>query len=328
MHRFRWAPSHQPSASPTSSVDEEDCNSRVTPDWSHYRPLLLKHGYHLDTVGDVRAYYEHYWANQCHEGSSNSRSGLLSCKGYPCPDRLDDELCKDRGLPDSLFRGTQRPSGKKVIIKTVDSRSRELEVLLYLSTPACRRDAANHTIPALDFIIVREDHLAFIVLEEWSASLTHCTPSTSRAFLGAIRQCIEGLHFMHIHNIAHLDISFSNILTNHSGSYAYIDFELSRRFLPGETPLVKGIRGTELPPEIERGEASSAFKVDIWALGVTILRAYKASEVEVPHFKEFVRPLLHENPKMRPSAAAVLHAMERIYPEARPHKWNIGAPIN
>lgn len=83
---------------------------------------------------------------------------------------------------------------------------------------------------------------------------------------------------MHSHLVAHLDISRSNILTNCAGSYAYIDFELSQRYSPEGEPWVCGIRGTELPPEIERGNESSPFKVDIWALGVTLLRACKVSD--------------------------------------------------
>jgi serine/threonine protein kinase len=82
---------------------------------------------------------------------------------------------------------------------------------------------------------------------------------------------------MHSHYVTHLDVSLSNILSNSTGSYAYIDFELSRRFQPGMIPLVRCARGTELPPECERGEDCCPFKVDIWALGVIILRACKAS---------------------------------------------------
>lgn len=84
---------------------------------------------------------------------------------------------------------------------------------------------------------------------------------------------------MHSHFVAHLDVSLSNILMNCAGSYAYIDFELSRRFPSDAIPRIRYVRGTELPPESERGDDCCPFKVDIWALGVLILRASKASDL-------------------------------------------------
>ena len=78
---------------------------------------------------------------------------------------------------------------------------------------------------------------------------------------------------MHAHGISHLDISLRNILTDFRGRYRYIDFEMSRLYGGATAPLIKGCRGTEMPPEIERGEVSDPFKVDVWALGTVILRA-------------------------------------------------------
>lgn len=106
----------------------------------------------------------------------------------------------------------------------------------------------------LDIIIVPQDKIGPIVQEEWSCSVEHCASCTPRALLQAMHQCIEGIHFMHAHSVAHLDVSRSNILADCAGSYAYIDVELSRRYSSENEPSVRGIRGTELPPEIERGQ--------------------------------------------------------------------------
>lgn len=80
---------------------------------------------------------------------------------------------------------------------------------------------------------------------------------------------------MHRHSIAHLDISLRNIVTDHEGHYAYIDFEMSRQFDASCTPLVHIYRATEVPPECDRGVGVDPFKVDVWALAVLILRASK-----------------------------------------------------
>ena len=81
---------------------------------------------------------------------------------------------------------------------------------------------------------------------------------------------------MHKHHIAHLDISLTNLLTDYMGHYAYIDYELSRRFEPTDpTHLVYNYRGTELPPESGKDAPVDPYKVDVWALAVLILRSCK-----------------------------------------------------
>jgi len=84
---------------------------------------------------------------------------------------------------------------------------------------------------------------------------------------------------MHEHHIAHLDISLRNIVTDYEGHYAYIDYEASRRFNETAYPLIFGYRGTEVPPECERGEFIDPYKVDVWALAVMMLRACKVPRI-------------------------------------------------
>lgn len=76
---------------------------------------------------------------------------------------------------------------------------------------------------------------------------------------------------MHKFNMVHLDISVHNFITDYSGRYACIDYELSRR-LDIDNPRISP-RGTEIPPELANGQSSNLFAVDIWALAMLILRA-------------------------------------------------------
>ncbi|KAF8522276.1 kinase-like protein [Hysterangium stoloniferum] len=296
-----------------SSIDEEEFNIRISPDWNHYRALLESRGYHLDTIRDVRLFYEQYLGIESTQQTSKSVPPKISWRGYPADGEADDDLCKDRGLPDNLFRGTRLRDGKKLMIKAVNAYSHELDVIRFLTSPVLRDEPGNRTIPVLDIISVPQDKVALIVQEEWSCSIERCAPCSPRAFLQAMRQCIEGIHFMHAHRVAHLDVSRSNILTNCAGSYAYIDFELSRRYSSEGEPSVRGIRGTELPPEIERGDESSPFKVDIWALGVTLLRACKATGFDVPRVSTFIRPMLSERPLDRPTVNTILQEFDRTF---------------
>lgn len=172
---------------------------------------------------------------------------------------------------------------------------------IHLSDGLCSKFACRTAI--LDIIEEPKCELAFIIQEEWSPEIIvpGCTTCTLRDFLGGLRACIQGLVFMHAHHVAHLDISLRNILTDNKGRYCYIDFETTRIFPPTASqyttaeptrhraqrnsrsipthgtyrPRVRQIRATDVPPELDRGEESDPFKVDIWQLGMLMLNASK-----------------------------------------------------
>jgi len=121
---------------------------------------------------------------------------------------------------------------------------------------------------------------------------------------------------MHKHCIAHLDISLRNLVTDYEGHYAYIDYELSRRFDGGGSICVPDFRATEVPPECEllNGDCPDPFKADVWALAILILRACKLAGYCVPELVQLTRPMLNENPEDRPSMQQVLCAFDKIVP--------------
>ncbi|KAG1753458.1 kinase-like domain-containing protein [Suillus lakei] len=274
-------------SSSLSSCDEDSVNARVSPDWAKYR---------------------------CH----------FECRGYPsctyiCPAitvplaRSDeDALCKDAGLREGLFRATRCLDGMKVMVKAVHRDSRELDIVRYLSAPAQQRDPMNHCIPILDLIDAPQDDLCFIVMEEWSANIFPEAPVSLGCLMQALHHCIEHIAFMHRHHIAHFDISPRNFLTNYNGRYACIDYELSRRIDEVPCPRILYSRGSEIPPEAERGRPSNPFMIDVWALGVLIFRACELAELDVPELMHLAKPMLHENPDKRPPVAAVLKEFQRI----------------
>ncbi|KAI3610441.1 other 1 protein kinase [Moniliophthora roreri] len=276
-------------SSPASDTtcDEEEDNRRIRPWWPACRNLLKLHGFRLETVGDVKQYYR-----QTPSVSPSPHFDVYR-------DLDDDTLCPDAGLPDNLFRGLRTTDGKRVVIKAVTRRSRELDIIRFLSSPSARSHSMNHCIPVLD--IIEDDEIAFIVMEQWSSQLIpDGGPCCLRPFLSSMRQCIEHAVFMHAHRVAHLDISLRNLLTDYRGNYAYIDYELSRRF-EEPNPLISGGRlGTEVPPECHTDNCYDPFKVDVFALGVLILRACKLTGHCVPELVEIVRPMLRDNPNQRP----------------------------
>ncbi|KAE9396077.1 kinase-like protein [Gymnopus androsaceus JB14] len=302
-----WIPEVSSSSPPSSesSCDEDDVNYRVKPYWPKYSGILKLRGFRLDTVRDVKDHYKQIGAPK----KADKMIGLD-----------DSSLCPDPGLPDNLFRGTRTLDRTKIVIKAVHRESRELDIIRFLSSPKMRRQPMNHCIPVHDLIDIVEDDIAFIVMEEWSSQLIiHDAPCCLGLFLAAIRQCIEHCLFMHRHCIAHLDISIRNLLTDYKGHYAYIDFELSRRFNVSN-PRITGKRGTELPPECSNDAFYDPYKVDVWALAILILRACKLAGFCVPELVEIVKPMLHENPAQRPSLELVLHAYNRMVPSISPQR--------
>jgi len=287
--------------------DEDKVNSRLQLYWPSYRALLKLRGFYLDTVGDAKAFYS------CSADGRIPEYFLVK----HAADVDDDALCPDAGLPDNLFRGTRACDGAKVVIKAVHLHSREFAIIRFLSTPPLRDDPMNHCIPVLDLIEVDEENIAFIVMEQWSSQLIGDNiPCTLGLFLAAVRQCIEHGVFMHKHGVAHLDISLRNLLTDYEGHYAYIDYELSRRF-DGVSPIcIPEFRATEVPPECEllNGDCPDPFKADVWALAVLILRACKLAGYCIPQLVQLARPMLNEKPDNRPSMQQVLRAFHKIVP--------------
>ncbi|KAF9264651.1 kinase-like protein [Marasmius fiardii PR-910] len=284
---------------PSTHPSEDEVDVRIRPYWPSYRNLLQLRGFRLETVADMRQYHRH------------AVNVTWDYYLYSFKDLNDDALCPNTGLPDNLFRGTRLCDGTKVMVKVVHRRSREFAIVRFLSTPPIRSHSMNHCIPVLD--LVEEGELGFIIMEQWSPQLIpDGGPCCLKSFLSAIRQCIEHAAFMHSHRIAHLDISLRNLLTDYRGHYAYIDFELSHIF-EEPNPRVSGCRlGTEIPPECDGLAAYDPFKVDVFALGVLILRACKMTGHCVPQLVEMVRPMLRDDPDQRPSLMSVLRSHENL----------------
>lgn len=87
--------------SSTSSLEDEDeVNARCTPNWDLHRSHLLCHGFHLDTVKDVKQFYERYWS------SGGMKKQPVAEYSRACSSDDEDALCKDPGLvgtPSSPF---------------------------------------------------------------------------------------------------------------------------------------------------------------------------------------------------------------------------------
>ncbi|KAM5531210.1 hypothetical protein V8D89_015128 [Ganoderma adspersum] len=314
------------SSSCRSSIDEEAANTRVSPNWCSYRCIIASRGFRLDTCKDVKEWYHQYWETQASEGRTVSKDlpgYLRACRGQD-----EDELCRDAGLPDCLFRGTQCSTGVKVVIKAVHLNSREYDVIRQLSCPVLRNHPMNHCIPVLDLVEVPKDELAFIVMEEWPAPLTTAVPTSLGEYLNFLRHCIEHTAFMHMHHIAHLDISSRNIVTDICGRYACIDYECSMRFDSIAEPRIRYARIAERPPEMERGEPSDPYKIDVFGLGVMMLRTMKLTGYNVPELYPLIKSMICHKFEQRPSAQQVLFTFNTTISQMHPSRLACEPALN
>lgn len=159
-------------------------------------------------------------------------------------------------------------------------------------------------------------------MEEWSSQfIPPEQPYTLQSYLNSLRHCIQHITFMHAHCFAHLDISMRNVLTDYDGRHACIDYETSRSFCrppveveeggdPRNSVLIYRPRAAEVPPEVEKGHPTSPYAMDVWALGMLMLKAGTSVGYDIPELHVVAKGMLEPQWERRPTARAVLRQFE------------------
>ena len=152
-----------------------------------------------------------------------------------------------------------------------------------------------------------------------------------------LRDCLNGLAFLHQRNKMHRDIKCGNLLVTESGTIKLADFgvstQLSKTFSKRNTFI-----GTPywMAPEVITAEQIGTYydaKADIWSLGITAIEmaelappmfdmhpmralfsipksespTLKASEKWSKSFQDFIQKCLYKSPNQRPSAHDLLN---------------------
>ncbi|EJD49029.1 kinase-like protein [Auricularia subglabra TFB-10046 SS5] len=322
---------------PMSWDDINPLTSRdlVFKQWRHYESLFRGLGYRM-------------FAQEM-----NERGELIPMLGPNLPPPADAFDPKDNEnyvhIP-VAYSWTNKPSHhtirvmidgarREVIIKLI-RETVERELVEYLDDQRrTNPDARNHTIPFLQ--LIDTGHCVFLAMPCWTED-TAPFYSMGEA-VEMLKQCLEGLAWLHEHRIAHRDISHRNIVMNFQGTmtwaydrvkpfrslfnvqYAIIDFNHSTRFR-GDEPL-EAIRtvGHVFTPPCEAPELSETvpynpFAVDIFALAAAMQERFvlatnlRSKVVELlrqhlPEVIDLLRSMLRPNPEERPTAAA---AYERV----------------
>ncbi|KAE9388563.1 hypothetical protein BT96DRAFT_927004, partial [Gymnopus androsaceus JB14] len=256
--------------------------------------------------------------------------------------------------PLTVLDATRISDGTPVALKLISMApeantpdSNEIETLQYLSSPALAESPRNHCVQMLDsFEIFTPVEMKQLSLSGYSNAFVAVFPFARHwkdipfrlvwEVLEFVRQILEGLVFLHEHNIAHRDIRSENLMMDATSKcfsptkpldridtpvrYLLIDLGSSTKFK--ERRLVQFRHGWHKEiPEIYELDAEGnrvptrlydPFKGDVFVLGMVLNRYFGKISSLRPLFARMQDP----SPSNRPSASEALalfhHHTQRI----------------
>ncbi|KAN0081506.1 Protein kinase-like domain containing protein [Tylopilus felleus] len=190
-------------------------------------------------------------------------------------------------------------------LKFVESEN-ELKVLRYLSEI---KSPSNHTISGVQFWPVQGGAvISMPVAGGWLTSLDN----PHEQLWSVALQLVEGVVFMHEHNVAHMNLKPQNVIIPPEGGYlSIIDFSVSIRVRSADARY-SGVVGTEdyIAPEVRKGNYKPML-ADLWSCGRTLeeLCACCHSSPERTELLEIASRLMDRDPEARPKMSDVLEQM-------------------
>ncbi|KAJ6498044.1 hypothetical protein C8R47DRAFT_1112658 [Mycena vitilis] len=275
--------------------------------WIHYQQFLLSRGYQL------RPRFRPGWVPSWTLPGSN----------------FDPERFNIRDFEDAVHEGRRNvldairvSDGVKVVLKRVQIRTPEIALGIYLNSAELLQHPHNRTEFGMPI---------FRQLQE---------------AVEAMRQFLQGLKFMHDHNVAHRDACAGNMVMDATRAipggyhfsqpwtengvdfgvywrarsfvspveYYFIDFGLSDYCPDGpEATRDVGVFGQDKTvPEFSDTVSYNPFKVDIYQLGNVFMDLLKKYPAMHAHFGSLATSMTRRDPDERPSASQALGDFEDI----------------
>ncbi|GJE92549.1 kinase-like domain-containing protein [Phanerochaete sordida] len=264
------------------------------------------------------------------------------------PDPRDFEDYWPLPFRNNIIDATRDSDGLVVCIKRVQTGSSEIEIGRYFSSPSVREDAHNHCIPILDTFQDDTDPAISYIVMPFLKKISQPPFEIVDEVLDFVEQVLEGLAFMHEHDVAHRDAAETNILMDArplypqgfhpayphrlplpnwdkpSTSYTrlsapgpvryyFSDFGMSTRFSPGGPRLVTGELGAERDvPELSSTTPYDPFKVDVFVLGKVFKDQIHDKYFRVGFLGPLIAEMMQRSPSDRPSAQEALQQWRHI----------------
>ncbi|KAI8971014.1 kinase-like protein [Trametes punicea] len=221
------------------------------------------------------------------------------------------------------------PENDVVAIKSFRKDGQELHIIQLLSAIP---DPQNHTVPFIEVLDDPFDHELSLMVMPYLRPCNDPDFNTVGDAITFIDQTLEGLAFMHRHNVAHRDIAMENIMMDAKAlypeghhpvrldfspdaiysitplpragrgvKYYYIDFGLSRIFPEGSSRHVVGDVGRDAEvPELSSTIPYDAFKVDIYALGNLYAKEFQEKYSNMQFIAPLIEHMKDRRPELRP----------------------------
>ncbi|EIW62129.1 uncharacterized protein TRAVEDRAFT_70311 [Trametes versicolor FP-101664 SS1] len=279
----------------------------------------------------------------------------------PSPDITVAQTEDWMGLPlyrSRMIDATRISDGKLVMLKAVQETSTELDICRYFSSGSLRDDPRNRCIPLLEALSHPSDPDVCIMVMPYLRNIDQPPFDTVEDILECGEQLLDGLLFMHEHNVAHRrsDCAYGNVMMDVTAmypkgyhplhwemlsdtvtpaptlprssvlvTYYFIDFGISTLFSPDDaSKLVVGVKGLEgTVPELSETVPYDPFKTDVYILGALFRKEFLAKFSNLEMIATLVASMTAEDPSARPNAAAALEAwrLMRQQTPIRQRRW-------
>ncbi|KZT41079.1 hypothetical protein SISSUDRAFT_1117906 [Sistotremastrum suecicum HHB10207 ss-3] len=299
--------------------------------WVHYQPWLLSIGYAL------RPRYHPGW-------TPSWRSS-----GRKITESEDHIISSRKGV---VMDATRLSDNRTVILKITPTSTKELPIWQYLTSPALLQDSRNHCVPILDVHPLPDDDESAITVMPLLIIFNIVPFQTMGEIYSCLYHLLEGLAFMHEHNVAHMDICAANTFLDpgsllfpqgfhparvtlrvdprhpdriHSRAIYtcrtlasvrdfFIDFGESVQFQDKDSRQRISTRvGHYLDvPEYADGTPFDPFMLDIRVFGEMINDEVLKPYEGTEELKDFVAKLRQDTPEDRPTAGEALEALRDL----------------
>ncbi|CAL1702594.1 unnamed protein product [Somion occarium] len=250
-------------------------------------------------------------------------------------------------LRTELIDATRIEDGKLVYIKRIRTGDTETQIATMLSSPELRQDPRNHAVPILEVIQDDEDLSISYLVMPFLRPIDNPAFESVDELLDFGDQILEGLVFLHEHDVAHRDCSSGNLLMDATSMYPqgfhpvnlaaqpsfhgrasyvsrssapkpvryfYVDFGYSVHIPPSapEKLVVGDLGRDQAPPELSAEVPYDPFKLDIFLIGNVFRKQFYQKYTNVDFLVPFIISMTERDPAVRPSASEALQQWKTI----------------
>ncbi|KAH7918652.1 hypothetical protein BV22DRAFT_1041587 [Leucogyrophana mollusca] len=258
--------------------------------------------------------------------------------------------CEDGQVPrrSSVLDATRVADGAFVTLKIVQKsiHPHEVDIGQYFSSEPVASDPANHCVPIYQVLQLPDDKDSVLLVMPLLRTYSDPRFDTVGEVVECLRQLFEGLHFMHMHHVAHRDCMRLNVMMDASSlfidpyhpyqprlkrdfsgyarhytrtqrppKYFLIDFGISRRYDASEhNPLEDPIwGGDKTVPEFQMSnQPRNPFPTDVYYIGSLIRGEFLRTQVGLEFLEPLIADMVQDDPNKRPTMDDVVSRFDAI----------------